>query len=315
MRRAATLLVAVASLAVLLGLSAAAEAAAVATRAGGAAAGTAAAGEDAVKALDMSSFRENVEGHELSYVFFYTKKGKDWEGHLATFKEGAALVRAQHPGVLCGIVDLDDNSPLALYTKYNSVDVMIFYPDFVPTPLRFHGNYSADGMLQSAARLVQYTDRNMRAWSDPRQLVADFMDVKFKGDPQQKGINASSQIVAQAEFAARKINVYLEFLQLMKKDVANLVETSNSLRYKLHNSKDLELRNATSGAYDNEERFLDQKLRLGVADDFLQHMFPKRQLPKLHMKTSKFLNDKEDARKQQMALDAAAAPPACEELM
>jgi len=252
--------------------------------------------------LSLSNFREQTASHPISYVFFYTKKGKEWEENLDTFKQATELLLEEYPGMLCGIVDLDENSPLTLYTKYNSVDLMIFYPDFVPTPLRYHGTYSPEGILENAKYFTRYTNEHMLTWVNPKEMVDNFMQIEFKG---RSDLGNSSAVVDEAKFHAKKMNIYLEYLQLLKKDVANLVEVSNSLRFKLHNSKHLEKRNE-DGVYENEEQFLDQKMRLAFADDFLQHMFPKKKLQRLSLKTSPFLKKKEEDHKRRMILDAAA---------
>lgn len=261
------------------------------------------AAEPPTKKLDLSNFREMTQGHSISYVFFYTKKGKDWESALETFSGGCELLLKEYPGLLCGSVDLDENSPLTLYTKYNSMDLMIFYPDYVPTPLRFHGTFSPEGILETAKYYTRYTNEYMLEWTDPKKLVDKFMDIKFKGKTE---LGNESTVVDAAAFHAKKAGIYLEYLELMKDDVAHLVEVSNNLRFQLHNSKNLEKRNATSGHFDNELRFLDQKMRLAIADDFLQHMFPKKKLTRLSLKTSKFLQKKEHDHKMQAILDAAA---------
>lgn len=266
---------------------------------------TAAAEVSTPTKLTMANFRDQTQSHPLSYVLFYTKRGREWEETLAVFTSGCELMLAEYPGMLCGTVDLDDNTPLTLYTKYNSLDLMVFYPDFVPTPLRFHGKFTPEGMLKSADFYGRYTTDYMLTWANPKDLVDQFMQDFKRAGNNGESLNMTA-VVHEAAFHAKKMAVYVEYLELLKQDLAHLVEVSNTLRYSLHNSKDLEKRNATSGAYDNEAAFLDQKMRLAIADDFLQHMFPKKSMPRLSLKPSKFLQEQEADRKLQAVLDAAA---------
>lgn len=264
--------------------------------------------------LNVATFREQVETHELTYVFFYTKKSQDWEEALAVFQNATELLQAQLPKVLCGVVDLDDNVPLTLYTKFNSVDVMVFFPDFFATPLRFHGEYSPNGILQSAKRFDLYTASHLRSWGNPATLIEDFVEIKFKGNTERGNL---SSVIAAAEFYATKMDIYTEYLQLVKDDIANLVEVSNKLRFELHNSKDLEKVNE-EGEFENENNFLHNKLRLAFADDILQHMFPNKKLPKFSQPANAFLKKQEADRKRQIVLDAqarAASADHVEELM
>merc|ERR1711871_1434151 len=149
---------------------------------------------------------------------------------------------------------------------------MFFYPGFINNPIRYTGNLSVASFANETKYLMKYTDVEMARWSDLRTLIRKFMGISFRGE--DGDIEA---VAAEAVEYQIKITKYFKVFEQMRKDVSQLAVKSNEYRLKLLNYEKTALA-------EDRQTFLDMKEDSFIFDQFLQHMFSKKKIPKMRQK-------------------------------